>query len=140
MAQTNELLELLNSRIPRARQDLRDSHKNLEGLAEYCERNYVEAQTKESLANTKQYAAQSLASVAYQVNVLATNLLELLDRQTKHMVQMESNVRHISEVQRSSPAARVCACVWVAGDVCLKIVTKSSTLGKCMGGKDRWSV
>ena len=100
MAQTADLVELLETRVPRARQDLLDSYKNLEGLADYCERNYVETQTKESLQNTKQYAAQSLASVAYQVNVLATNMLELLDLQTKHMVQMESKVRHISQVTR----------------------------------------
>ena len=99
MAQTTELLELLETRVPKARQDLVDSHKNLEGLADYCERNYVETQSRESLENTKQYAAQSLASVAYQVNVLATNMLELLDLQTKHMVQMESKVRHISQVR-----------------------------------------
>ena len=99
MADTKELLDLLERRIPDARKALRDSHQNLDGLAIYCERNYVETgQTVQFLEDTKQYAAQSLASVAYQVNILATGMLELLDKQMKHMNEMESNVRHISQV------------------------------------------
>ena len=99
MADTKDLLELLERRIPDARKALRDSHKNLEGLANYCETNYVESgQSTQFLEETKQYTAQSLASVAYQVNILATGMLELLDAQMKHMNDMESNVRHISQV------------------------------------------
>lgn len=102
MADTKELLDLLEKKIPDARKALRDSHNNLEGLASYCERNYVESgQTSQFLEETKQYAAQSLASVAYQVNILAINMLELLDKQMKHMNEMESNVRHISQVSFS---------------------------------------
>ena len=99
MADTKELVDLLERRIPEARNALKDSHKNLEGLAAYCERNYVETgQTPQFLEETKAYAAQSLASVAYQVNILATSMLELLDRQMKHMNDMDSNIRHISQV------------------------------------------
>ena len=95
----SELVELLNQRIPEARKALRDSHSNLESLADYCEKNYVTSgQTQKYLDDTKLYAAQSLASVAYQVNVLASGMLELLDKQTKHMTEMESNIRHISQV------------------------------------------
>ena len=102
MADTKELLELLETRIPDARKSLRDSHSNLDNLAHYCEKNYVEkGQTKEFLEETKQYAAQSLASVAYQVNVLATSMLQLLERQMKHMSDMDSNIRHISQVYGS---------------------------------------
>ena len=97
----SELVELLNQRIPEARNALRDSHSNLESLANYCEQNYVTSgQTQKYLDDTKLYAAQSLASVAYQVNVLASGMLELLDKQTKHMTEMESNIRHISQVSR----------------------------------------
>lgn len=99
MADTKDLIDLMERRIPEARQALKDSHKNLDGLATYCENNYVETgQNPHFLEETKQYTAQSLASVAYQVNVLATSMLELLDKQMKHMNDMESNVRHISQV------------------------------------------
>jgi abl interactor 2 len=98
MADTKELIHLLEVRIPDARNALKESHNNLEGLASYCEQNYVESgQTTQFLEDTKQYAAQSLASVAYQVNVLATGMLELLDKQMRHMNDMESHVRHISQ-------------------------------------------
>ena len=100
MAESKELLDLLENRIPEARKQLRDSHKNLNDLATYCERNYVDSgQTPVALEETKKYAAQSLASVAYQVNVLANGMLELLDRQVKHLGEMEANIHHISQVR-----------------------------------------
>lgn len=99
MAETKEIIQLLQKDIPDARKALLDSHTNLEGLATYCENNYVESgQAPKFLEDTKQYTAQSLASVAYQVNVLATNMLSLLDKQMKHMNEMDSSVRHISQV------------------------------------------
>ena len=99
MADTKELLELLQHEIPSARKALLDSHANLEGLATYCESGYVDSgQTPKFLDDTKQYTAQSLASVAYQVNVLATGMLSLLDKQMRHMNDMDSSVRHISQV------------------------------------------
>ncbi len=99
MAESTELVELLGQKIPAARQQLKDSHKNLGDLATYCERNYIESgQTPAALEETKRYAAQSLASVAYQVNVLAVNMLDLLDKQMKHMGDVEANIHHISQV------------------------------------------
>lgn len=99
MAENKDLVELLERKIPAARQQLKDSHKNLGDLATYCERNYIETgQTAAALEETKRYAAQSLASVAYQVNVLAVNMLDLLDKQMKHMGDMEANIHHISQV------------------------------------------
>ena len=96
---TTELVHLLENRIPEARKNLRDSHKNLHDLAAYCERSYLESgQTSEALDTTKRYATQSLASVAYQVNVLAVSMLELLDKQMKQMGDMEANVHHLSQV------------------------------------------
>ena len=99
MAESEELVQLLEHKIPEARKQLRDSHKNLNDLAIYCERNYIDSgQNSAALDDTKKYAAQSLASVAYQVNVLASGMLELLDKQMKHMGEMEANVHHISQV------------------------------------------
>lgn len=99
MADSKELVDLLETRIPEARRQLRDSHKNLSDLATYCENNYVESgQGGAQLEETKRYAAQSLASVAYQVNVLAVGVLELLDKQMKQMGDMEANIHHISQV------------------------------------------
>ncbi len=95
----SDLVELLEQKIPSARQQLKDSHKNLGELANYCERNYLDTgQTSAVLDETKRYAAQSLASVAYQVNVLAVSMLDLLDRQMKQMGDMEANIHHISQV------------------------------------------
>ncbi|CAI8006873.1 Abl interactor 1 [Geodia barretti] len=76
------------------------SNKNRNKSADYCERNYIETgQSTQALEDTKKYAAQSLASVAYQVNMLATGMLELLDKQMQHLGEMEANVSHISQVQ-----------------------------------------
>ena len=114
MADSKELVELLEHKIPNARQQLRDSHKNLSDLADYCERNYVESgQTSTALEETQRYAAQSLASVAYQVNVLAVGMLELLDKQMTHMGEMEANIHHISQVQH---------CLYVCVLMCVVII------------------
>ena len=97
-----EVSVLLQQRIPEARKQLRDSHKNLNDLAAYCEHNYIETgQSTQALEDTKKYAAQSLASVAYQVNMLATGMLELLDKQMQHLGEMEANVSHISQVNEA---------------------------------------
>ncbi len=99
MADSTELVDLLQNRIPEARKQLRDSHKNLAGLAAYCEQNYIDSgQGDAQLEETKRYAAQSLASVAYQVNVLAVGVLELLDKQMKQMGDMAANIHHIAQV------------------------------------------
>lgn len=104
---SQEVSELLQQRIPEARKQLRDSHKNLNDLATYCERNYIETgQSTQALEDTKKYAAQSLASVAYQVNMLATGMLDLLDKQMHHLGEMEASISHISQVH-----VLTCICV-----------------------------
>lgn len=112
MAESKELVKLLEETIPGARQQLKDSYKNLGDLATYCERNYIETgQTPGALEDTKRYAAQSLASVAYQVNVLAVSMLDLLDKQMKHMGDMEANIHHIAQV-RGNASISVYVCVF----------------------------
>lgn len=49
------------------------------------------------MEETKKYATQSLASVAYQINTLAYNLLHLLDLQTAQLSEMESHMNHIGQ-------------------------------------------
>jgi len=48
------------------------------------------ADKRHALEETKNYTTQSLASVAYQINMLATNFLHLLDLQTVQISDMES--------------------------------------------------
>ncbi|KAG8189439.1 hypothetical protein JTE90_012512 [Oedothorax gibbosus] len=90
---------LIDSEIPEGRQSLQDSHTNLEKVAEYCEVNYFEAASKrKALEETKTYTTQSLASVAYQINSLAFNLLHLLELQTNQLADMESEINHINHI------------------------------------------
>lgn len=53
---------------------------------------------RKALEETKAYATQSLASVAYQINALANNVLQLLDIQASQLRRMESSINHISQV------------------------------------------
>ncbi|XP_036965490.1 abl interactor 2-like isoform X3 [Acanthopagrus latus] len=93
-----ELQMLLEEEIPAGRRALLDSFTNLERVAEYCETNYVQAADKhQALEETKSYTTQSLASVAYLINTLANNVLQMLDIQASQLRRMESSVNHISQ-------------------------------------------
>ncbi|KAI5103757.1 abl interactor 1 isoform X1, partial [Silurus meridionalis] len=93
-----ELQMLLEEEIPAGKRALLESYQNLSRVAEYCENNYVQAQDKKkALEETKAYTTQSLASVAYQINALANNVLQLLDIQASQLRRMESSVNHISQ-------------------------------------------
>jgi abl interactor 2 len=93
-----ELAALLRSEIPEGRSNLTDNHTNLERVAEYCEANYFQSSNKRvALEETKNYTTQSLASVAYQINTLAYNFLQLLELQTAQLAEMESQMNHISQ-------------------------------------------
>ena len=93
-----ELVTLLHQEIPEGRNNLTDSHSNLERVADYCEANYFQADNKRiALEETKNYTTQSLASVAYQINTLAYNFLQLLDLQSSQLSEMESQMNHISQ-------------------------------------------
>ncbi|XP_069011267.1 abl interactor 2-like [Embiotoca jacksoni] len=93
-----ELQMLLEDEIPAGRRALLDSFTNLERVAEYCESNYVQSADKQqALEETKSYTTQSLASVAYLINTLANNVLQMLDIQASQLRRMESSVNHISQ-------------------------------------------
>ncbi|XP_024115945.1 abl interactor 1 isoform X4 [Oryzias melastigma] len=93
-----ELQMLLEEEIPAGRRALLDSFTNLERVAEYCESNYVQSSDKQqALEETKNYTTQSLASVAYLINTLANNVLQMLDIQASQLRRMESSVNHISQ-------------------------------------------
>lgn len=94
----DELAALVRTEIPEGRQSLRDSYTNLERVAEYCEDTYYRSDNKKlALEETKNYTTQSLASVAYQINTLAYNYLQLLDLQSQQLAEMESQMNHIAQ-------------------------------------------
>uniref|UniRef100_UPI003AAE2D5A abl interactor 1a isoform X42 n=1 Tax=Centroberyx gerrardi TaxID=166262 RepID=UPI003AAE2D5A len=98
-----ELQMLLEEEIPAGKRALVESYQNLTRVADYCENNYVQAQDKrKALEETKAYTTQSLASVAYQINALANNVLQLLDIQASQLRRMESSINHISQVSNQS--------------------------------------
>ncbi|GAB6032077.1 hypothetical protein CHUAL_010442 [Chamberlinius hualienensis] len=94
-----DLPTLVEQDIPEGRNSLQESHTNLERVAEYCETKYFQVENKRAaLEETKNYTTQSLASVAYQINTLAFNFLQMLDLQTAQLAELESNINHISEM------------------------------------------
>ena len=105
---------IFEQNIPIGKKALQDSHKNLAEIADYCERQYVSVnntyksndknkaleETRAVFTETKQYATQSLASVAYQIHALAANVLDLLDNQANQLSQMNSEISYISNVSK----------------------------------------
>lgn len=71
---------------------------------------HTQAQDKrKALEETKAYTTQSLASVAYQINALANNVLQLLDIQASQLRRMESSINHISQVYSAPPKKQIAA-------------------------------
>ncbi|XP_019387296.1 PREDICTED: abl interactor 1 isoform X11 [Crocodylus porosus] len=100
-----ELQMLLEEEIPAGKRALLESYQNLTRVADYCENNYIQAPDKrKALEETKAYTTQSLASVAYQINALANNVLQLLDIQASQLRRMESSINHISQHGSNQPA------------------------------------
>lgn len=93
-----EVTHLLDQEIPEGRQHLQESYINLDKVAQYCRDNYLKSPDKKAaLEETKNYTTHSLASVAYQINSLATNFLKLLDLQQNVVSEMESSVNYLSQ-------------------------------------------
>ena len=104
MAEDSLLNSLIEKEIPDGLQALVDSHRNLAELAAYCKENYRQNPNKQAALNeTKQYASQSLASVAYQVHSLAVNMLQMMDQQMIQLNKMDSGISGISLVCRKMP-------------------------------------
>lgn len=100
--QSGEMSEpqhLMQNSIPSAREVLRDNYRNLLQVADYCESNYGEAQDKrKALEETMAFTTQSLASVAYQISNLASDILKMLDFQAAEIRKVEANVSCITQV------------------------------------------
>ena len=89
------LMSLVEKEIPEGRQALLESHHNLQELAAYCKENYINSEEKaKALQETKDYASQSLASVAYQIHSLAVNVLQMMDQQTIQLQNLQSNANN----------------------------------------------
>lgn len=56
-----------------------------------------------ALNETKNFATQSLASVAYQINSLASSILSLLEAQSEQLHHMESSINLIGQVRLALP-------------------------------------
>lgn len=56
-----------------------------------------------ALNETKNFATQSLASVAYQINSLASSILSLLEAQSEQLHHMASSINLIGQVRLALP-------------------------------------
>lgn len=109
MEEIDSLIQsLMEKEIPDGRQALKDGHENLAKVAAYCEQKYRDAnkhhalpgsdkakafeETRAVLEETKKFATQSLASVAYQINSLALSMLNLMDNQALKVEGLEATV------------------------------------------------
>ncbi|GMT18812.1 hypothetical protein PFISCL1PPCAC_10109, partial [Pristionchus fissidentatus] len=88
-----DLRVLIETRIPQQRNTLEENYARLEEVAGYCEQNYYNHPDKRAaLEETKQYALQALASVAYQIDGLAKDILDMLTFQSERIGELTTTV------------------------------------------------
>jgi hypothetical protein len=90
---------LIEKELPEQSKNLSDNVINLQKVAHYCEDIYVNSKEpdKQHLLNeTKSYTTQALASVAYQIHVVANSFLSLLDNQSHILNDMATSMAHLS--------------------------------------------
>lgn len=92
-------MEDIYREVTTARQALRDSYQNLQNVADYCEKNYMEAPDKrKALESTMSLVTQTLASVACQVGVAARHVSDMLEIQSLMLQKEEVRIRYMSQL------------------------------------------
>ncbi|KAM4622372.1 abl interactor 1-like [Discoglossus pictus] len=85
--------------VSAARQALRDSYTNLQSVADYCEKNYMEASDKrQALQGTMSLLTQTVASVACQVMAAAQEVVSLFEEQSQVLHHQQSRVILITQL------------------------------------------
>ncbi|CAD6199785.1 unnamed protein product [Caenorhabditis auriculariae] len=96
---TPDLHMLIETRIPEQRNQMENTAASLNELAAYLEHNYITSKDKDlAFKKTQNDALQSLASVAYQINTLGRDLLDMLDLQTEKINHLTHQVKLVNEV------------------------------------------
>lgn len=88
----------LDTELPNQTKSLSENAINLERVAQYCEDIYVNSRDSDKqhlLGETKGYTAQALASVAYQIHVLANSFLQMFDNQSAVIDDMSRSLGHL---------------------------------------------
>jgi hypothetical protein len=97
-ASFDKIRATLDAELPSQTKSLIENALNLEKVSQYCEDIYVNSRDsdKQHLLNeTKGYTTQALASVAYQIHVLANTFLQLFDTQTLIVGDMAESMAHL---------------------------------------------
>ena len=92
-------MDLINSdNLEADLKQLGDSGRDLKDVADFCEMNYLQSEDKKAAFEmTKDYAVQSLASVAYQINNLSFNFLAALEGTNFELDKLGQSVNNLAQ-------------------------------------------
>uniref|UniRef100_A0A914GZU7 Splicing factor 3B subunit 6 n=1 Tax=Globodera rostochiensis TaxID=31243 RepID=A0A914GZU7_GLORO len=104
------LRDLLDSHLPSQIGRFEESSVRLERVAAFCEANYLQSANKaDSLAETKRFALQSLASFAFLVGEVSRSLLSALELESVNLSEKTSQIQNIDQlvvIQKEKTARR----------------------------------
>jgi len=94
---------LVTKTIPQSLSELKQSHSNIEQIAQYCKNAFQQKPNKQEIfSETQRYLRDALSNVAYHVHTVGLHLTKFLHFQINEIDQLELQVKTLTDRLKSA--------------------------------------